>query len=154
MPDSKSNQILPKGEALPPQRYWNPDGVPFYRKPVIQVLSLGGAALVLFSWFLSVRGYQSVITSRIILISVAICIAGVGHRFISCLPKYKNVTFSIFLLVLAVAGVVVDLKTIPNQNPASSPPKPEEIVLTAPMAKDLEAVQQLIGDKDEWGLRS
>ncbi|HEV2619424.1 MAG TPA: hypothetical protein VGU23_05740 [Acidobacteriaceae bacterium] len=80
------------------------------------------AACLLFGWFLSIRGYQSVIASRLILYSAAAILMMVAYTTASSFLWLKRVFQTILPLLVFAVAIFIDRGTLPNK--ASTPSVP------------------------------
>lgn len=105
------------GEVVRPQRasYWNPKGVPAYRKPVVRMVCLLPIAGYLGNQFLQVRGYQSVTTSRVFLYSAAAILGYVMWTVAWGFPKWRKTAATLFIMIIGSGAVLVDRWTVPNK---------------------------------------
>jgi hypothetical protein len=80
----------------------------------VQVVGLIPIAVVLFGWFLSVRGYQSVMTSRLILYSAAALVMLSSVVFASSFPKmWRTICRVLFPVIVLVGAIAIDKIAVP-----------------------------------------
>jgi hypothetical protein len=110
--------MQPSGEILPPQNYWFPKGVKFFKSPGIRVVSGGLFTIVFVGWliqnFLTMRGYVNIIASRIDLYFAAVVLIGCAWLFcLNCQRRRFGWGIICTLAIMAVAPAV-DRVTLPK----------------------------------------
>ena len=94
--------------------YWSPQGTPWYQRPITRAIAPIPLLLVayqLFGMFLQVRGYQSMLASRLPLYTAACVVVLAGWLFASSLPKLRLLIGISLTLVIGIGAWSIDQAT-------------------------------------------